>query len=58
MSGQQPDYSKLISGDPLKCIVRVKAPTNFQREDIKVIGSKDHNTISITDANNRGITYF
>jgi len=23
------DYSKFIVGDPLKCIVKIKPPTNF-----------------------------
>ncbi|KRX05294.1 P-loop containing nucleoside triphosphate hydrolase [Pseudocohnilembus persalinus] len=54
----QTDYSKLIIGDPVKCIVRVKAPVNFQREDIKVMGTKDRNTVSITDANNRVLEEF
>jgi hypothetical protein len=48
------DYSKIILGEPLKCIVRIKPPTNFQREDIKLIG----NTISLMDPNNRSILKF
>ncbi len=47
------DYSKIILGEPLKCIVRIKPPTNFQREDIKIIG----NTVSLMDANNRSKKY-
>ena len=43
------DYSKIIIGEPVRCVVRVKPPTNFQREDVRVMG----NTLTITDANNR-----
>ncbi|EGR27555.1 kinesin-like protein, putative [Ichthyophthirius multifiliis] len=43
------EYQKIIKGTPLKTIVRIKPPTNFQREDVKLTG----NTISLTDANNR-----
>jgi hypothetical protein len=43
------DYNRIITGQPSKCIVRVKPPTNFQKEDVKITG----NTISLTDSNNR-----
>ncbi len=43
------DYSKIISGEPLKTIVRVKPPSNYLREDIKIMGSN----VSLLDANNR-----
>jgi len=48
------DYSKIVQGDQLKTIVRIKPPTNFQREDVKLIG----NIISLTDANNRVLEEF
>lgn len=43
------DYTKIIVGEPLKTIVRVKPPSNYLREDIKIMGSN----ISLLDANNR-----
>ena len=43
------DYTKIISGEPLKTIVRVKPPSNYLREDIKIMGTN----LSLLDANNR-----
>lgn len=43
------DYSKIISGEPIKTIVRIKPPANYSREDLKVTPNK----ISLLDQNNR-----
>lgn len=44
------DFSRMVSGELTKCLVRIKPPQNFQKEDIRTNGPN----IIITDANNRG----
>ena len=43
------DYHKLITGEPIKCIAKIKPTPNLIKEDIKIIG----NTISLIDPSNR-----
>jgi len=45
------DYNHLVKGEELKCIVRVKPATNFQSEDLKILG----NSIHITNQDHRRI---
>jgi len=40
-------YANIIKGNPIRTVVRVIPPSNFQREDVKIMS----NTISLTDAN-------
>ena len=44
------DFSKYIKGEPVKVVVRIRPPTNFQKEDIRI----NNSTIILTDQNNRG----
>ena len=48
------DFSKVIFGDPITTIVRVKPASNYQRENIKVIGQN----VTLIDQNNRLIEEF
>lgn len=43
------DFSKMVKGELTKCIVRVKPPTNFQKEDVRINGPN----IVLTDPNGR-----
>ena len=47
------DFSKYVKGEEVKCIVRIKPPTNFQKEDVRL--SNQH--VILTDQNNRGKIY-
>ncbi|EAS00321.3 kinesin motor catalytic domain protein (macronuclear) [Tetrahymena thermophila SB210] len=42
-------YQNIIKGNPIRTLVRVIPPSNFQREDVKIMA----NTISLTDSNQR-----
>jgi hypothetical protein len=43
------NYKKIIKGEAVRCIVRIKPAVNFQREDLRI-----HNkNIILTDQNNR-----
>ncbi len=39
------DYSKIITGDPLNCIVKIKPNNGYLKDDIKSIG----NTVTLVD---------
>lgn len=43
------NLSKIVSGELVRCVVRLKPNTGIQKEDIKVL----NNNISLVDANNR-----
>lgn len=43
------DFLKLVKGEDVRCIVRIKPTTNFQKEDVRIINQN----IILTDANNR-----
>ena len=44
------DLGKLVSGEPIKCLVRLKPNSGYAKEDIKIIGQN----IALIDSSNRG----
>lgn len=43
------NLSKLVSGEPVRCITRIRPDPSNRKEDIKVLNQN----ISLVDANNR-----
>ncbi|CAD8184449.1 unnamed protein product [Paramecium octaurelia] len=50
---QSVDFAKQVLGEPLRCIVRIKPPSNFQKEDVRI----NNQQILLTD-NNRILEEF
>lgn len=50
---QSIDFSKYVLGEAVRCMVRIKPPSNFQKEDVRI----NNQTVILTDNNRSKLSF-